>query len=344
MATSPNYGWSEPDNTSLVKDGAQAMRTLGDAIDTSVWNVGFGQAGKNKIINGDFGIWQRGTSFAAPNYSADRWYTIGGSTTYSRETTAANLPTGFRYGMKMLMSATNVPLIAQAIETSNSLPYAGKRVILSYYVSSTAASDCLIRLDYSTNVDNSISGTWTTLSAATGYSATASTTSTMTRVSCAYDVPSNAQSLRVLIGSNVNITNTNSMTITGVQLEAGSIATPFQTASGGSIQGELAMCQRYYFDSRDGSNQPFSGYTNSTDYLLANVRYPVTMRTTPSVTIGQSSGSNYVRRISTGGQLAITVTLYPGTNSGGFSGVYCAAAPFAAAVGYDFYILASAEL
>jgi hypothetical protein len=36
MATSPNYGWSEPDDTSFVKNGAQAMRTLGNAIDTTV--------------------------------------------------------------------------------------------------------------------------------------------------------------------------------------------------------------------------------------------------------------------------------------------------------------------
>jgi hypothetical protein len=56
MATSTNYGWSEPDDSSLVKDGAQAIRTLGDAIDTSLWNSGFGQAGKNKFINGNWGM------------------------------------------------------------------------------------------------------------------------------------------------------------------------------------------------------------------------------------------------------------------------------------------------
>lgn len=36
MATSPNYGWTEPDNTNYVKDGALAMRTLGNAIDSTV--------------------------------------------------------------------------------------------------------------------------------------------------------------------------------------------------------------------------------------------------------------------------------------------------------------------
>jgi hypothetical protein len=36
MATSPTYGWSEPDDTAFVKNGALAMRTLGNAIDTTV--------------------------------------------------------------------------------------------------------------------------------------------------------------------------------------------------------------------------------------------------------------------------------------------------------------------
>jgi hypothetical protein len=36
MATSPNFGWSEPDDTSFVKNGALAMRTLGNSIDTTM--------------------------------------------------------------------------------------------------------------------------------------------------------------------------------------------------------------------------------------------------------------------------------------------------------------------
>jgi len=36
MATSTHYGWAEPDDTAYVKNGAQAMRTLGNSIDVQV--------------------------------------------------------------------------------------------------------------------------------------------------------------------------------------------------------------------------------------------------------------------------------------------------------------------
>ena len=58
MATSPNFGWAEPDNTSLVKDGAQAIRTLGNAIDASMAELLGGTTGqvlsKTSNTNMDF--------------------------------------------------------------------------------------------------------------------------------------------------------------------------------------------------------------------------------------------------------------------------------------------------
>jgi hypothetical protein len=39
MATTTNYGWTTPDDTDLVKDGASAIRTLGTAIDTTTKNL-----------------------------------------------------------------------------------------------------------------------------------------------------------------------------------------------------------------------------------------------------------------------------------------------------------------
>lgn len=39
MALSPNYGWVEPDDSDFVKDGAFAMRELGDDIDATVYSI-----------------------------------------------------------------------------------------------------------------------------------------------------------------------------------------------------------------------------------------------------------------------------------------------------------------
>ena len=39
MATTTNYGWTTPDDTSLVKDGAAAIRTLGTSVDTTTKNL-----------------------------------------------------------------------------------------------------------------------------------------------------------------------------------------------------------------------------------------------------------------------------------------------------------------
>ena len=44
MATTTNYGWTTPDNTAYVKDGASAIRTLGSSVDTSLFNI---TGGKN---------------------------------------------------------------------------------------------------------------------------------------------------------------------------------------------------------------------------------------------------------------------------------------------------------
>jgi hypothetical protein len=93
--------------------------------------------------------------------------------------------------------------------------------------------------------------------------------------------------------------------IWGVQLEAGSTATPFQTASG-SIGGELALCQRYYFRSganSGGTTSTFStygqGFCASTTEAFIQVYYPSTMRVNPtsleyaSIAVADSAGAFY---------------------------------------------------
>ena len=145
MATSPNYAWAEPDNSSLVKNGASDIRTLGDAIDTSVWNVGFGQAGKNKIINGDMGVWQRGTSITLTDngYGADRYIyqantgTMGTGTLSRQAFTPGTAPVAGYEGLyfnRYNLTATGTSTshyMAQRIE--NVQTFAGQTATFSFW-------------------------------------------------------------------------------------------------------------------------------------------------------------------------------------------------------------------
>jgi hypothetical protein len=327
MATSPNYGWSEPDNTSLVKDGALAMRTLGDAIDTSVWNVGYGQAGKNKIINGDFSINQRAfTSITTDaTYTFDRWrlQTEGdGSCTASPQvfTPGAAPVAGYestnfiRLLTASQTSASVRSILAQRIESVRT--FAGQTVTYSFWAKAASGTPKLyIEPQQQFGSGGSPSGANTQ----TGQQITISTS--WVRYSATFNIDSisgktigtdNNDYLQfqmwVSAGSDYNArTNSlglqnNTFDIWGVQVEYGSIATPFQTASGGSIQNELAMCQRYYYKhgASGGTNAGITSggfYTAST--VIGVVNFPVTMRTGPTMAV--TSGTNFYQAVSGNG-------------------------------------------
>ena len=102
---------------------------------------------------------------------------------------------------------------------------------------------------------------------------------------------SNYSNAGFLYGHNVNFfdSTANDWAVTGVQLEVGETATPFEHRSYGD---ELARCQRYYVYAA-GSNWLFD-LANSDSYRIGMELWPVTMRATPSVTItwAGTPGSN----------------------------------------------------
>ena len=99
-----------------------------------------------------------------------------------------------------------------------------------------------------------------------------------------------AISVRLLMSAGTGVTGNQSIGVQnytfetwGHQWEAGSVATAFQTATG-TIQGELAACQRYYYRSTGGSAYQFFGGGLATGTTTINIQFNhlVTMRTTPT--------------------------------------------------------------
>jgi hypothetical protein len=255
-------------------------------------------AGKNKIINGDFYINQRGFSSGTTSgtFIADRWTSdnLGGTTTCSIQTfTPGTAPvTGYegkQYAQIVTsgQSGTNYAAIYSRIEDVRTL--ANQTATLSFWAKSASGTPSII-------------ATFTQIfggaqpSVQTNATAKAITTS-WARYTVPITIPSvsgktigSSSSLQVMLvvsdgggeGTTLGVQN-NTFSIWGVQLEAGSTATAFQTATG-TIQGELAACQRYYFRTQTGTNAGYFGVTvaGSSTTTYANVIMKQTMRTTPT--------------------------------------------------------------
>jgi hypothetical protein len=264
-------------------------------------------AGKNKIINGDFGIWQRGTSFASPasaSFAADRFDVVyngtGATRTISQQTfTAGTAPVSgyegtffLRWDNTVAGASNTVSYVRQNIEDVRT--FAGQTITLSYWAKASASVTA-----YGVPTVRQGFGSGGSSEVTTNFSGTTPTyTTSWQRFAFIVVVPSVAgktigasSTVRITLPMPVGTTFTVDMW--GVQLEAGSVATAFQTATG-TIQGELAACQRYYFE-QTATYRSFLRQTGDS-FRVASVKYPVVMRVAPSVSAtfaveGGSSGS-----------------------------------------------------
>ena len=258
-------------------------------------NLGF-TAGKNKIINGDFNIWQRGTSFSNPannSYLADRWTMYNGGTpttySYSRQAfTAGAAPVaGYEGTYFMRSTITTVGsntafLIFQKIEDVRTL--AGQTVTISFWAKADSTRSVAVAI----NQDFGSGG-----SSEVGLSAgTASVTTSWQRFTYTVSLAS-ISGKTIGTNSSLNLVFTppsaSGMTfdLWGVQVEAGSVATAFQTATG-TLAGELALAMRYFY--RIGSASPNSafsyygiGFAPDTTNIITAIPLKVVMRTAPSM-------------------------------------------------------------
>jgi hypothetical protein len=318
MALSPEYGWPEPDNSSLVKNGAQDIRALGDAIDTSVWNVGYGQAGKNKIINGDFNINQRNFSSSTVNaeYNLDRWrtiYTGGTSTTSVQVFTLGAAPVAgyegknyYRVAITGQSASTDFVRMQEQVESVRT--FAGQTTTYSFWAKADTGTPKVAIISVQT-----FGGGGSPSAAVTTEHGTVTLSTAWTRYSVTCVIPSisgktlgtggdDAISVRLLMSAGTGVTGHQSIGVQnytfetwGHQWEYGSKATPFQTASGGSPQAELAMCQRYYWRATVDSVGDRFGYGSNISTTDAQImtQYPVQMRTIPTALETSGTAGDY---------------------------------------------------
>lgn len=265
-------------------------------------------AGKNAIINGDFYVNQRGftTTTTSGTYGLDRfkYFYTGGTSTYSVQqfTLGAAPVTGYEATQYARLVTTgqsaagDYTFLTQVSE--NPRLFAGQTVTFSFWAKAASGTP-KVAFEFTQyfGTGGSPSATVNT------YAGQATLSTSWARYSLTFAVPSisgktfgttantafTQLTMWVSAGSTYDSRTgtlgiqSNTFDIWGWQIENGNVATPFQTATG-TIQGELAACQRYYWRATAGSiYQAFaSGFnisTTGTSFFLAN---PVTMRSTPT--------------------------------------------------------------
>jgi hypothetical protein len=217
---------------------------------------------RNGVINGDMRIWQRGTTFAIANsaakvYTADRWMASQNNTSamiVSRQAITDNKP--FQYCLRVQRNTGSTALdgmrIVQALESAESLSFAGKSATLSFYLrrGSGFSSTFSVNLICSTGNDqdpNLISGgNWINQTGFINVNiANALISTSWSRFTYIVSMPSTCNQIGIQFSkSNAGQADGfDFIDMTGVQLELGTIATPFEFRP---YAIELQLCQRYY--------------------------------------------------------------------------------------------------
>ena len=327
----------------------QVLVANSSATNGLVWvdqSTGF----RNKIINGDMRITQRGTATitgsSTAQYPVDRWavfnVTVGNNVTFVQSTDA---PAGFTNSLLATVSnaagsyeSSGYTQITHKIEGFNcqDLAYgtaSAKTIVLSFWVKSSVVGTQNVSFHnggdnrayiatYTIDVANTwekktvtivgdTAGTWLVnsgvglevafnLGMGTGYDSTAGSWLSDYRESTSGAID---------FAATANAT----FRVTGVQLEANTVATPFEQRPYGT---ELALCQRYFV----GACQGWTGRIGGTTNAEMVGRFPVPMRATPTLTFGGFSGAQTeISQIGVGAVTATAITSFVGTNEGGYA-------------------------
>ena len=273
---------------------------------------------RNVIINGDFDIWQRGTSFTAPNdvYTADRWNYNNAGTGVVDVLRSTDVPTQAQSGHKSnyslhvdvttldaVIAVDAIYEVRQMIEGYNYKQFEGNTGTLSFWVKGTktgihsvsfvsAGFDRSYVVEYTINVTD----TWEFKTIVVTFDYSGGTWDYINGIGLHINwqlaTGSNFQGVADTWNSandrgtsnqvNAMDSTSNNFRLSQISFKLGSNATVFQRA-GATIGDEQAMAQRYAFEAIDGTDATAgNGYSINTTQSQITIKFPVTMRTTPS--------------------------------------------------------------
>lgn len=227
---------------------------------------------KNFIINGDFSVWQRGTSFSSAGYTVDRWRydtdTDDSVSISKTNTTGSELFTAQSYASIALAAGTTGTYNKFSTRLESPKLYFGKTVTLSFWAKASVATNITAKIAFN------FSGTeYNAVSSAVSIGTTWQRhTVTFVLGTPSGFTESGSDYLDVALLLPVNTTVT--IDIANVQLEEGDTATDFEYVP---FDVQLLRCMRYY--ERGGIHQKIPASTGWRQYIQFRVpkRAPATV-------------------------------------------------------------------
>ena len=294
--------------TGILTVGTSSLTLNGDSSTisgiTSVNSVSFPSTGplsnRNIVINGAMQVAQRGTSVAvsASNivYTLDRFCARPNSNTATTVTQVTDAPTGFQYSARVTRNSGQTGELTRfetPLETKDIIRLRGQKVTISFYAKAGSAysptsSVLKVQLfegngterarqitsyDNETtlvNSDKTLTTSWQRFT----HTTTVDVASDTTQLALQFYAP--------WIGT---APSNDEYFITGVQLEVGTQATPFEHRSFGD---ELQRCQRYYQHFTSGGAGTATA-ANQSQSAQCGVTFMTQMRTSPTIIIGALS-------------------------------------------------------
>jgi hypothetical protein len=233
---------------------------------------------RNKIINGSFDISQRGASFAIPALTAtygclDRWaYCAGAANLITVSKNGVASPVGFTNAMRFSVAAPYTSAIsymyaAYVMESQDSTKLAGKTVTLSLYGRKGASANPTLNLfvrmgkGIDQSVGSMLTSTWTGGTEQAPLALSGLTTAWQ-RFQLTFAIPADVTQIGMFLNYSraAGATDANDwFEVTGLQLEEGSVATPFESRP---YTVEEDLCKRYFRKSFPRATAPAQAVGN----------------------------------------------------------------------------------